>query len=105
MRNRIRSTLFAVAVLALSLAQPAFAASSMDMGGEPSAVPMIFDVLVMRPIGLAMTAVGTVVYLVPVAPIMLVTRPTDIAKPIGYLIGAPASFTFKDPIGYHPQPQ
>ena len=63
------------------------------------------DALVMRPIGLLMTVVGTAVYLVPVAPIVALTRPTDIAKPIPYLIGAPARFTFKDPLGYHPQPE
>ena len=104
MRNRTRRNVFAAALLALSLAQPAFASSRMEMGDEPSAVPMIFDALLMRPMGLLMTAVGTVIYIVPVAPIMLVTRPTDIAKPIGYLIGDPARFTFKDPIGQHPQP-
>ena len=76
MRNRTRRNVFAAALLALSLAQPAFASSRMEMGDEPSAVPMIFDALFMRPIGLLMTAVGTVVYIVPVAPIMLVTRPT-----------------------------
>jgi hypothetical protein len=103
MKNRIRRTLFAAA-LALSLAQPAFATSNLDQGDEPSAVPIIFDALVMRPLGLVMTAVGTAVYLVPVAPIMLVTRPTEIAKPIGPLVGAPMRFTFKDPIGHHPQP-
>jgi hypothetical protein len=104
-RNRIRHTLLAVAVLALTLAQPALAMSSADMGDEPAAVPMAFDILLMRPLGLLMTGFGTLVYLVPVAPIMLVTRPTEITKPIGYLIGAPARFTFKDPIGHHPQPE
>ena len=103
MQNRFRRALCA-AVLSLSLAQPAFAASTMDLGDEPSTVPMAFDVLLMRPVGLLMTGLGTVVYLVPVAPIMLVTRPTEIFKPIDYLIGAPARFTFKDPIGHHPQP-
>jgi hypothetical protein len=104
MRNRIRHSLLAFA-LAAALVQPAFAMNSTDMGGEPSAVPMAFDALVMRPIGLLMTVVGTAVYLVPVAPIVALTRPTDIAKPIPYLIGAPARFTFKDPLGHHPQPE
>jgi hypothetical protein len=105
MRNRIRHALLAVAFLALAMAQPALAMDSTDMGEEPAAVPMIFDVLLMRPLGLLMTGFGTMVYLVPVAPIMAITRPTDIAKPIPYLIGAPARFTFSDPIGHHPQPQ
>jgi hypothetical protein len=103
MKNRIRRTLFAAA-LALSLTQPAFAASSMDMGDEPSVVPMIFDVVVMRPLGLVATAVGTAFYVFPVVPIMAITRPTDVFKPIKPLVGYPVQFTFLDPIGMHPGP-
>jgi hypothetical protein len=105
MPNRIRrfSTALATASLVFALAHPALAMErSYDIGDEPSSVPMIFDVLVMRPIGLLMTGLGCVVYVVPVAPIMAITRPADIAKPLGPLVGAPARFTFKDPIGQHP---
>jgi hypothetical protein len=105
MSNRIRhfAAAFATAGLALTLALPARADRMTDLSNAPSSVPMIFDVLVMRPIGLLATVMGTVFYVVPVAPIMALTRPTEIAKPMGPLIGAPARFTFKDPIGHHPQ--
>ena len=103
-RNRRFVAAFAIAGLALSLAHPALAVDRMaEVGDEASAVPMIFDVVVMRPIGLVAVIVGTLFYIVPVAPIMAITRPTDIGKPLGPLVGGPARFTFKDPIGQHPQ--
>jgi hypothetical protein len=40
---------------------------------------------------------------VPVAPIVALTRPTEIAKPLGPLVGGPMRFTFKDPLGHHPK--
>jgi len=107
MQNRIRrfAAAFAIAGLVLSLAHPALAVDRMAEGeDEPSAVPMIFDILVMRPIGLTTVAVGTLFYIVPVMPIMAITRPSDIFKPLGPLVGGPVRFTFKDPIGHHPQP-
>jgi hypothetical protein len=107
MPNRIRrfAAAFAIAGLALSLAQPALAVSRMaDTGDERSVVPMIFDVVAMRPIGLLTVVIGTVFYIVPVAPIMAITRPTDIFKPLKPLVGYPVQFTFRDPIGQHPGP-
>ena len=68
-------------------------------------VPMLFDILLMRPMGLLMTAMGTAVYIFPVAPVMLLTRPSDVAKPLGPLVATPARFTFVDPIGQHPPVQ
>ncbi|MEM7413054.1 MAG: hypothetical protein AAF430_22670 [Myxococcota bacterium] len=105
MQNRIRRFVaaLATAALVLTLAVPAAANNrAYQVDTEPATVPMIFDVLVMRPVGLAMTVVGTVAYVFPVAPIMAVTRPGDLGKPLGPLVGAPARFTFADPIGQHP---
>lgn len=93
----------AILALTVSLAHPALARNqAFDVETESSQVPMMFDVLFMRPLGLVATVTGTLVYLFPVMPIMAVTRPKDIAKPIRPLIGAPAQFTFGDPIGHHP---
>jgi hypothetical protein len=105
MLNRIRhfSAASAAAVLALSLALPARADRLAEIGNEPSSVPVIFDIAVMRPIGLLTCIVGAAFYLVPVAPIVALTRPTEIAKPLGPLVGAPMRFTFKDPLGHHPK--
>jgi len=103
--NRIRhfAAALATAGLALSLAVPARADRVAEISNEPSTVPMIFDVAVMRPIGLLTCIVGAAFYLVPVAPIMALTRPTEIGKPLGPLVGVPLQFTFKDPIGHHPK--
>lgn len=106
MPNRIRrlAAPLVIAGLVLGLAHPVFATNNraFEVETQSSSVPMMFDVLVMRPIGLAATMVGTVFYVFPVAPLMAITRPADIAKPIQPLIGAPARFTFRDPIGHHP---
>jgi hypothetical protein len=90
--------------LALSLASPAAAASSLgdsDDRATEKSVPIVFDVLVLRPLGLAMTALGAVVYAFPVAPLTAITRPTDIAKPFKLLVATPARYTFVDPLGQH----
>lgn len=93
----------AIAALIVGLAHPVAAADRMyDVDDKTATVPMIFDVLVMRPIGLMMTVTGVMVYVFPVAPIMMVTRPTDLAKPLSPLVVTPAKFTFGDPIGEHP---
>jgi hypothetical protein len=104
MLNRIRHSAAALATagLALTLALPARADRMAEIANDPASVPVIFDILVMRPIGLLATAVGTVFYVFPVAPVMAVTRPSEITKPLEALVGAPARFTFKDPIGHHP---
>ena len=104
MLNRIRhfSAALATAALALSLAVPARADRVTDTSAEPSYAPMIFDAVFLRPVGLVMTALGVAFYVVPVAPFMLVTRPTDVFKPLKPMVGYPVQFTFLDPIGVHP---
>jgi len=92
----------AAAVLALALALPARADRVAEISNEPSSVPVIFDVAVMRPLGLLTCIVGAAFYVVPVAPIVALTRPSEIAKPLGPLVGGPMRFTFKDPLGHHP---
>ena len=105
MLNRIHhfAAAFATAGLALTLALPARADRVAEFSDEPSSVPVIFDIAVMRPIGLLTCVVGAAFYLVPVAPIVALTRPTEIAKPLGPLVGVPLRFTFKDPLGHHPK--
>lgn len=94
----------AIAVLIVGLAHPIAAADRMyDVDDKSATVPMLFDILVMRPIGFVMTVTGAAVYVFPVTvPFMAITRPTDIAKPLGPLVVTPAKFTFVDPIGEHP---
>ena len=105
MLNRIRqfSAASAAAALALALALPARADRVAEISNEPTSVPVIFDIAVMRPLGLLTCVVGAAFYVVPVAPIVALTRPTEIAKPLGPLVGVPMRFTFKDPLGHHPK--
>ena len=47
-----------------------------------------------------MTAFGAVGFCM-VAPIMAITRPTDLGKPFNALVVAPARYTWVDPLGIH----
>jgi hypothetical protein len=102
--RRIATAMLALA-LAVSLAAPAAADSAyghdIDTTSREKSVPIVLDVLVLRPLGLMMTAMGTVVYAFPVAPLTLMTRPTDIAKPFRLMVATPARYTFVDPLGQH----
>lgn len=90
-------------ILVLGLASPAGAGTALgrDHGDMESSVPVVFDVVVLRPLGLAMMALGTVFYAAPVLPLTLITRPTDVGKPFRLLVITPAKFTFVDPLGQH----
>jgi hypothetical protein len=107
MPARLRSFVVALTIAALlgTTAAPAFAQSfgaQDDTSAYQSSVPMVFDVLLLRPIGLTMLVGGTALYGLFVLPITALTRPTEIWKPALPLIVAPAKFTFSDPLGQHP---
>jgi hypothetical protein len=87
--------------LILTQAAPAFAVNTMHTSeNEPNAVPVIFDAVILRPVGLIMTAVGAVGFCL-VAPFMAITRPTDLGKPFSALVVAPARYTWVDRLGTH----
>ncbi len=106
MRHRFRGIVSAMLALALilCLASPVAATSALgrDIADGDTTVPLVFDAIVLRPLGLMMTLVGTMVYVFPVAPITALTRPTDLAKPFKQLVVAPLRYTFMDPLGQHP---
>jgi hypothetical protein len=112
MLARIRSFVAALTIAALltGSAAPALAAGAdedltgLDRGNDTyeASVPVVLDVLLLRPLGLLMTAGGIVLYAFPVLPITAITRPTQIWKPLGPLVATPAKYTFSDPIGSHP---
>ena len=88
--------------LLLGSAAPALA-DTIKMAGnneQSRQVPVVFDAMFLRPIGLLVTAVGTVSFCA-IAPIMALTRPTDLGKPFQALVMAPARYTWVDPLGYH----
>ena len=105
MSARIRSFVATLSIVALVLgsAAPALASSAhlADDDGVQGQVPVVLDVLILRPMGLLMTGAGLVIYAFPVLPITAITRPTQIFKPLGPLVAAPARYTFSDPLGQH----
>jgi hypothetical protein len=107
MLARTRSFVAALTIAALitGLGAPALAAgfgTNDETAAYEASVPVVLDVLVLRPIGLLMTTAGLIVYAFPVLPFTAVTRPTQIWKPFGPLVATPARYTFSDPLGSHP---
>ncbi len=105
MHHRFRSVASAILtlVLVLSLASPAAAGTALgrDAGDLEGSVPVVLDVLLLRPLGLVMTFAGAAVYAFPVVPMTAITRPSDLGKPFKLLVAAPAKYTFMDPLGQH----
>jgi hypothetical protein len=88
-----------VALLAGLLAAPIPAsATSYEDAMTECNYPEIFDLLFMRPVGLAALVIGTVLF-VPAAPLTLLTTPADIGTVGGALIGNPVRFTFGRRLG------
>lgn len=103
MSKRIRQLAAALAVCALFTAHAVPAeARSLGSSEREASVPILIDALLLRPMGLVMTAVGTALFVVPVAPFVALTRPTDLGKPFQKLVVVPARYTFVDPLGLHP---
>ena len=63
-------------------------------------VPVILDALILRPVGMIVTGLGAGMFCM-IAPIMAITRPTDLGKPFRALVIAPARYTWVDPLGVH----
>jgi len=99
--GRIR---FLTAALALAVlvggAAPAHALKDEGLQAREKQVPIVIDALFLRPIGLAMTAGGAALAVVPTA-FVAITRPTDIVKPLDALVATPFRYTFLDPLGEH----
>ena len=101
MNRWIRScgaTLGVVAIV-LGTAGPALAgAKDFEDHGR---VNIIFDAVILRPFGLATTILGAAIFALPVGPLVGMTRPQDIGKPLDFLVLRPARYTFSDPLGHH----
>ena len=105
-RTRLRLSTRAVVAAAclltapVAMAEPGFLGANNDAQGR---VEPTLDALVLRPLGLRMTVTGFVTFAV-YAPIVVITRPTDIAEPFKSLVVGPARYTGVDPLGYPPEP-
>ena len=98
--RRATARLLAVLTLALALAPSASANANMDARGK---VNPVTDVLLLRPLGICATAAGAGLFLLS-APIVAITRPTQIAIPFEWLVMKPVRYTWIDPIGDHAHP-
>lgn len=99
-----RSLLVTLVVVAMvGLAGPALAFERdvhTDPGAE-STSPVGLDLLVLRPLGLFGTLTGTVLFLAPVLPLTLITRPSEIGAPFETMVVNPARYVVADPLGQH----
>lgn len=101
--RRIRRFAGALALAALVVipASSSFAGQLEDI--DPNSVPPMFDLFLLRPIGLATTIAGAVAF-VPAAAITLAVRPhhpEDLQKSYKVFIEDPVTFTFMDKLGTH----
>lgn len=64
--------------------------------GEPSASAILFDVLLVRPLGIASIAIGSAVFIVGL-PFTLPTNSVRLSAK--KLVGEPFDFTFRRPVG------
>ena len=90
----------ALVVVALIFAQAAPVAAAAQDFESRGDVNVVFDAMLLRPMGLAVTALGGVLF-ASVAPIVAITRPTDLRKPLEFLVLRPVRYTFADPLGHH----
>lgn len=84
-------------ILVFAVATPAAANYETDEGAN---APVVFDVLIMRPIGFVALGLGSGLFVASL-PIALVSRPQDIDKPFHMLVARPSKFLWGDPIGQH----
>jgi hypothetical protein len=96
---RFASKLAAVSVAAALLASPAFAGQQFE-DVEASHTGVVFDLVVMRPLGLIGMGVGALLWL-PAAGMAAAVQPSEVSKPTEMLIKKPFRYVFQDPIGAH----
>ena len=94
------SAVLVAVVLLMVQAAPAAAVMGEDLENRGK-TNIIVDALILRPLGLAMIGVGSVVWAVGVAPFVAITRPAELGDSMNYLIMRPVRYTFADPLGHH----
>ncbi len=94
--RRTLAALIALLMLGSAVSTTAMAGSQEEVANAP----VVFDVLVMRPVGFVTLVLGTGLFLVS-TPLILVTRPQEIGKPFDHLVAGPARFLWVDPLGGH----
>ncbi|HEY9544575.1 MAG TPA: hypothetical protein VIR56_01130 [Solimonas sp.] len=93
--SRLHSfTIAAVLAMTIGTAQ---AQVTQDVDSSPSAVAMAADLLIVRPLGLVATVLGTGLFVLQL-PLSLVQGEAPL-DPARKLVVAPAQFTFSRPLG------
>lgn len=111
MFSRLRRASAALCIIALvaGVTSPAFAGpddiedfinSSGTVANDLTSPPM-FDLMILRPLGLVTFALSSVLFVFPVAPLTLMTRPSEIDKPFKVFIMNPMEYVWMDPLGSH----
>jgi hypothetical protein len=100
-RIRVHAAALTAAALVLASAAPALAYKDQGLSAAEKHVPVMIDALVLRPLGLVFTIGGAALAVVPTA-FVVITRPTDVMKPLEYMVAKPFRYTFMDPLGEHP---
>ena len=95
------ATLAVCALLAVSAAPASAAEFATNRPAQERSVNVLFDAFVLRPLGMVVTISGAVAYGAIIAPLVAMTRPSDIGKPLEPLVLRPARYTFVDPLGEH----
>ncbi|MBW1983042.1 MAG: hypothetical protein JRJ12_17730 [Deltaproteobacteria bacterium] len=88
--------LAAVLVILAMTASPLMAVERRTFSGETSAEGMTFDLIVLRPVGLAATVIGTAVFIVSLPFSAMGGNTNEAAEK---LISEPAKYTFSRPLG------
>jgi hypothetical protein len=94
------AALVALFMLSLSATTSQAASTRSGMSSKDSRTPVVFDVLILRPLGLATLALGAGLFVISL-PLVAVTRPQDIEKPFNIFLVRPCRFIWKDELGGH----
>jgi len=100
-RLRLFTAVLGTAGLLLASTQPASAGTLEDIDSQ--SVPPMVDLALLRPLGLAVTAVGAVAF-VPAGAATALFAPDEMDKPFDFLVRRPFDYTFRDPLGSHGNP-
>jgi len=82
------------------LTHAAPASAVIRTGFRQELTPPFVDLVVTRPLGLAVSAVGVAAFF-PVAALTAVVAPRDIGVPFKVLVWKPIEYTFVDRLGAH----
>ena len=96
---RFRSTVAVMAAALMFSASPAIG-DTYEGNDREHSVPIILDVIVLRPMGLIALGVGATMFGMA-APFIAMTRPQNFNRPLEALVMTPARFVWADPLGEH----